>query len=115
MELDPNGKSNNELGCKLDLGKPKVIKGFLSYFPRAIISVSNISEFGAEKYAWNSWKSVNDGVERYQEAGARHLLESFISGPEDKDSELLHLSHQAWNAMASLELYLKEKENDGNK
>ena len=30
---------------------------------------------------------------------------------DDPDSELLHLAHEAWGAVATLELYLRERDN----
>jgi hypothetical protein len=32
----------------------------------------------------------------------------------DPDSQLLHASHAAWNALARLELMLREKEQESN-
>ena len=94
----------------MDAGKPQVVRGFMHYFPRAIMEVARISEFGASKYAWNGWEAVDDGIRRYQEAGARHILKEAIEGQNDSDSGLLHLAHEAWNAMATLELKLRELE-----
>ena len=30
---------------------------------------------------------------------------------KDDDSKLMHLKHEAWGALATLELYLREQEN----
>lgn len=97
------------IGMKFDSNKPLVIKGFIEYFPNAIAEVARVSEFGAIKYDWGNWKFVNNGVNRYTEALGRHLLASEETDPE---SALLHAAHIAWNAMARLELILKEKNND---
>lgn len=96
-------------GLKLDSEKPKIKKGFLEYFPRAIIEVAKLSEFGAKKYDWGNWQHVENGIERYSEAGVRHLLDSIIKGETDPESELLHATHEAWNALAKLELILRKK------
>lgn len=109
-EFDPNGVAAGSPGSKLDAGKPKVVQGVLRYFPRAIQAVAGISEFGANKYLWNGWESVPDGVARYEEAEVRHILKEEIEGIDDYDSLLHHKSHKAWNALASLELFLREQE-----
>lgn len=108
-EVDPNGKAPHELGAKLDLGKPCVWRGCLSYFPRSLTSIARVSTIGARKYAWKGWESVPDGFARYSDALARHFLaESWEE--VDKDTDCLHAEQVAWNACARLELLLKEKE-----
>lgn len=99
----------NIIGLKDDSKKPLVVQGFMQYFPNAIAEVARVSEFGAQKYAWGNWQFVHAGIERYTEALGRHLLANEEIDPE---SELLHAAHIAWNAMARLELILKEKNND---
>jgi hypothetical protein len=108
VEKDPDGIDVHSPGAKLDSGKPKVVKGLLHQFPAACAAVAEVSEFGAEKYTWGGWKAVENGVERYGDAGARHIVKEIIEGPTDSDSGLLHKAHKAWNALAELELYLEE-------
>jgi hypothetical protein len=110
MEIDPNGKSSHELGAKLDLGKPSIYRGALSYFPRSIAAIARVSEVGARKYAWKGWESVPDGILRYTDALARHLLAEGRGEEVDQDTKCLHAEQVAWNACARLELILKEKE-----
>ena len=107
VEADPNGKSPHEPGAKLDAGKPKIRKGLLEQFPRACIAVAQVSEFGAGKYTWGGWKTVPAGDERYGDAEVRHICKAAIEGLYDKDSGLLHRAHEAWNALAALELDLQ--------
>ncbi len=95
---------------KYDAGKAPVYQGAIDYFPRAIEAVAGISQFGASKYAWKGWEAVDDGYNRYSNALARHLLKPGIEGPFDSDSGLLHDAHAAWNALARLELYLRDEE-----
>lgn len=97
---------------KFDKGKPAVFRGLISYFPRALWSVAEISTFGAQKYAWNGWENVSEGFERYKDAQFRHALLEAMGETNDSDSELLHLAHEAWGALATLELYLREKNNN---
>lgn len=110
MEKDPNGKQPHEPGAKLDAGKSPLRRGLLEYFPRACFAVADVSAAGAEKYAWKGWESVPDGISRYGDAGLRHVLYASIEGPVDKDTGKLHAAHEAWNALARLELILREME-----
>lgn len=96
-------------GLKFDHAKPLVVKGVMHYFPRALIEVANLSQWGAEKYSWDGWESVPNGVERYREAIGRHLLGMKIDGPMDEETQMLHATAVAWNALATLELMLREK------
>jgi hypothetical protein len=109
-EEDPYGKKPGEPGAKLDLGKAPVFQGLVDYFPRACIAVADISGHGASKYDWKGWESVPNGINRYSNAMFRHAMKEIIEGPYDKDSKLLHKAHFAWNAMAVLELALRELE-----
>jgi hypothetical protein len=94
---------------KYDGGKAPVYRGGLSYFYPAIESVSAVSGFGASKYAWNGWRGVDNGIERYSDAMVRHLG-CYSQGEDvDPDSGLPHLAHSAWNALAILTLYLDEQ------
>jgi len=109
IETDPNGKSPNEPGSKLDFGKSPVFQGALAYFPRALMAVADVSQFGAKKYTWFGWKTVPDGQNRYTDALLRHLIYEGIGQDEDADSGLTHAAHAAWNALARLELLLEER------
>lgn len=108
-QADPTGKAAKEPGSKLDLGKSPVVRGALQYFPRALSSIAEVSQKGAEKYTWKGWESVPDGFVRYSDALGRHLLSESI---EDTDEETgcLHAAQVAWNALARLELLLKDRE-----
>jgi hypothetical protein len=104
-------------GKKLDNGKPPVWQGLRQYFPRALLAVSDISAYGANKYdlTYNdiNWRRVRDGFSRYSDALDRHLTGEFIDGPVDPESGRLHAAMAAWNALARLELLLRER--DGTK
>jgi hypothetical protein len=108
-ETDPTGKSAKEPGSKLDAGKAPVFQGLLDYFPRACMAVAEVSATGAEKYAWKGWETVPNGFVRYSDALARHLVKESTEGAFDVDTGLLHAAQVAWNAMARLELMLREK------
>lgn len=94
-------------GIKYDGGKAPIWRGALSYFPKAIEAVAEVSQFGANKYAWKGWEKVDDGFNRYSDALLRHLSKEAVE-LYDLDSKLLHAQHTAWNALARLELLLRE-------
>lgn len=110
IEADPNGKGQHEAGAKMDSGKSPVMQGALHYFPRAIKAVSDVSLVGAKKYAWKGWESVPDGVNRYGNALARHILAEETEGLIDADTDSLHAAQVAWNSLARLELILRRIE-----
>jgi len=95
---------------KYDAGKSPLYRGCLGYFPRALRAVADVSQFGASKYAWNGWEHVPDGFLRYTDGLARHLSYEGEGQEIDPDSQLLHAQHVAWNALARLELLLKERD-----
>jgi len=110
-ESDPNGKSSKEPGSKLDAGKVDTLRGAIRYFPKALEAVARVSELGARKYSWEGWRSVPDGIDRYGAALARHLaFEPFDTdeGAGGLGPDVLHASQVAWNALARLELILRE-------
>lgn len=110
VEIDPNGKSQHESGAKMDAGKVPIFQGLLDYFPRALLAVAEVSAAGAKKYAWKGWESVPDGVNRYENAMGRHIVNESIQGKFDPEG-FRHKAQRAWNDLAALELTLKEEEN----
>ena len=104
QHIDPH-----QPGAKLDTGKIRpslIIEGMA----RAVWAVSEVATFGAAKYTPDGWVLVPNGTERYADAGYRHTLKRAIGEPVDSESNLNHLAHEAWNALAKLDLYLREEE-----
>lgn len=95
---------------KYDGGKSPIYRGAVSYFPRAIGAVAAVSAFGASKYAWKGWEGVPDGFNRYSDAMVRHLAYEGQGEVLDTDSGLLHAAHAAWNALARLELLIRDRD-----
>jgi len=108
IEVDPKGLNKGDLGAKFDDGKPRCAE-ILGMFAHALWEVSKVGTFGADKYTMGGWQHVEEGVTRYSNAGMRHFLKEAMGEEVDKDSDLLHLSHEAWNGLAKLELYLREQ------
>lgn len=110
-EVHNNSAAIHTPGMKADHGKPQVVRGALRYFPEAVKAVAQLSQFGAEKYTWDGWRTVPDGEARYMEALMRHLLDE-AKGPFDAEWQergkvVLHATAVAWNALARLELMLE--------
>ncbi|CAH9015381.1 putative phosphodiestherase [Vibrio phage 511E55-1] len=108
IKQDPNGIDQHDSGAKLDAGKPMAGR-LLGMFGGALMAVAEVGTFGAKKYTEGGWQHVEDGFKRYDDAGMRHFLKRGMGEELDPESELPHLAHEAWNALAKLELYLREK------
>lgn len=108
-ERDPYDMDPHAPGAKLDAGKCRI--GLIMHgFPRALLAVGDVGTHGAAKYTRDGWVKVPDGVERYTDAMYRHLLAEGRAELVDRDSGLLHAAHAAWNALARLELMLRDSE-----
>lgn len=108
MEKDPNGKDQHEPGAKLDAGKirPSLV---ISGFAQALSAVAAVGTYGANKYTDNGWMEVPGGIERYSDAMLRHTLSEMSGEENDQESGLSHAAHAAWNALATLELKIRAK------
>ena len=106
-EADPDGLDAHSPGAKLDQGKPDA--SLLFMFGKALTAVAAVGTFGAQKYTRGGWQHVDGGRDRYTAALLRHLFKEHY-GSNDPDSGLLHAAHAAWNALARLELELREQE-----
>ena len=106
-DLTDDGK-----GKKYDSGK-SMVGTLCRVFPHALLGVGQCIEFGTHKYPNpDNWKLVDGAFTRYQDSMMRHYLK-FLAGQEkDSETKLLHLKHMVWNALAVLELYLMENEDE---
>jgi hypothetical protein len=109
IESDPNGTPQHAPGAKLDAGKTRLWLVF-SGFARALEEVGKVGTFGAKKHCDDGWKSVPDGYARYSSAMLRHIMKEARGEAIDPDFGLLHAAHAAWNALARLEILLKENQ-----
>ncbi len=109
VQSDPYGKNQHEPGAKVDAGKVRMhlITGGMA---RALVEVAKIGTFGAAKYTDDGWVSVPDGFRRYEDAQQRHAAYRHMGEEFDPESGFAHLAHEAWNALAKLDLYLRQKE-----
>lgn len=102
-DLTDDGK-----GKKYDVGK-SMVGTLCRVFPRALLGVGKCIEFGTHKYPKpDNWKLVEGAYTRYQDSLMRHYLKFLAGEIRDSETNLLHLTHMAWNCLAVLELYLME-------
>lgn len=113
----------HEPGAKLDGDKPDA--SLLELFPRALLSVALVGTYGQAKYTRGGWQKVKDGIRRYTAAMIRHWFKEQTEGTYDQDpyydteigkpfkGKIRHDAQVAWNALARLELRLREEENNG--
>lgn len=94
-------------GLKYDTGKPRIFE-MLEDFKEPMIEIAKVWAFGADKYEKHNWAYVDNAIDRYSNALLRHMLEGET---KDDESELLHASHVAWNAIVRLYFIIqKQKE-----
>lgn len=109
IEADPHGTDAHAPGAKLDAGKNQL--GLIFHgFPRALQAVGEVGTYGAQKYSPNGWLHVPDGERRYTDAMYRHLMKEAQGEHIDPETELMHAAQSAWNALARLELMLRNGE-----
>lgn len=89
--------------------KAKLFTVLVKQFPLAFKAVAKRSQIGHEKYADidQDWQGFTvTPYEEYQNAIVRHVM---LDGEPD-ETELDHLAATAWNALALLELKLRNAE-----
>lgn len=101
-------KDCNLLGEKTNKNKPQISLLF-KQFPKALEAIAKCSEYGHQKYKESdldflNYQRVYGGSKTYADAGLRHRLEQ----GNDLESGLPHQFHVAWNALAELEIWIKE-------
>lgn len=101
-----NATQHLQAGKKHDQGKaqPALVLHSMS---RAVQAVVEVATFGAGKYSPDNWLLVPDAINRYSNAKQRHMLLGATES-HDEESGLLHAAHEAWNALAVLELMLRD-------
>ena len=99
---------------KYDDCKVAVFRGAVGRFPLALQEVAKVSTYGCNKYSVPlgdmNFLDVPDGFMRYTDAVARHLMQEVADGPVNaEDGGVLHAAQVAWNALARLEIYLRNR------
>ena len=90
---------------KLEKTKPR-IGLMISDFSNALLEVSKVTTFDAQRHAPGTWKLALDAQDRYADDMYRHL---FARHQEtvDAESKLSHVAHAAWNALVLLEIEIQ--------
>ena len=83
-------------------------------FPRALTAVAEASAYGHNKYRETdkdmlNFTRVDNAESRYRGALMRHERDRYTDGYLDSESNLPHIYHKAWNALAELEMHLKDQ------
>jgi hypothetical protein len=106
-----HGNQSPGQGTKHDAGKPRLAV-VLRKFKRALAQVALADEQGDAEYGPDNWERVPNGVNRYSDSMVRHAAEGRGIDPKSK---LLHATHAAWDALAVLELMLREADEPTSK
>lgn len=92
-------------GKKYDTGKPM----FSLIPPLAELEVAKVLTYGAEKYAPNNWKYVDNAFDRYLSAARRHINMVQLGETHDPETGLHHYAHAICNLLFLLEKELDQK------
>lgn len=91
--------------------KVSVIRSALDRFPRALLEVAKVSEYGCWKYGVplgdRDFLRSPTIIEDCTDALGRHKIAEVLEGPVNaRDGDMLHAAQLAWNALARLEAML---------
>ena len=95
-------------GIKYDQGKLRLAEMITDFAPE-LEELCKVWEFGANKYGKSNWKDLEYAEIRYTNALLRHLIAEEQEGAYDKESNLLHAAHIAFNALARMHFILQDK------
>lgn len=115
-EEEDKEEAEEELkGVKTDSSKVDISVLF-KQFPRALTAVAEASAYGHQKYIEHdldmlNFTRVENAESRYRGALMRHERDRYTEGYLDSESNLPHIYHKAWNALAELEMHLKNIDN----
>ena len=90
-------------GIKYDSEKPKM--NLLP--PKAIVEISKVLTFGAEKYDAENWRKLDDLQNRYTAGALRHIFAHMDGEQLDPETYLSHLAHALCCLLFKLEIELE--------
>jgi len=91
---------------KADAGKPRPTLLEIGC-TRALMAVQATLDYGERKYEAHSWQKVPGAQQRYDDAARRHRIARDMGENHDRESGLLHLSHEIICNLFLLELMIK--------
>jgi hypothetical protein len=102
LEQEMEGqKQQNALPSDYHKKKADMGKDMWHFIPMGILrGVARVLTFGAQKYAADSWQTVDDAEVRYFSAMIRHHCHHYLDGEfYDEESGLPHWAHFLCNAV----------------
>lgn len=112
-EIPPPARSMSS-ATAAKYAKDPVWAGVLARFPMALREVAKVSAWGTRKHNVPiddmSFLTIPDAYRIYSDACGRHLLDEAVEGPVNAaDGDLLHAAQLAWDALARLEVFLRQR------
>jgi len=98
----------SEMGRKFDTDKPQ----YSLLPPEALLEVVKVLTFGAQKYAPDNWRYVDNARQRYFDAANRHMWQWWNGESYDEETMHHHLASAISNLMFVLETELNEHKNE---
>ena len=94
-------------GIKYDSEKP-----MMQLLPsKALVEVSKVLSFGANKYGKGNWRELDDLQDRYTGGVLRHIFAHMDDEYKDPETNYSHLAHAVCGLLFKLEIELeKDKE-----
>ena len=91
-------------GKKYDSSKPRM------YLlpPKAVVEVSNVLTFGAEKYDEENWRKLDNLQNRYTGGALRHIFAHLDGELKDEETNYSHLAHAICCLLFKLEIELEK-------
>lgn len=127
-EWNSSPKAQPETGAPLETSaalaakqaKAPVAGGVVQLFPRSMHILAMLSKAGADKYGTTvstiQFLDTPGAYELHTDAMVRHIVDEALEGPVNhKDGGALHAAQAAWNALARLEVFLKNVEEPNGK
>jgi hypothetical protein len=98
---------NAPIGRKFDSEKP-----MMQLLPsKALVEVSKVLSFGANKYGKENWRELDNLQDRYTGGALRHIFAHMDDEFKDPETNYSHLAHAVCGLLFKLEIELeKDKE-----
>ena len=97
-------------GKKFDKGKIM----FALIPPLAELEVAKVLTYGAQKYAPDNWRYVDNAASRYTSAARRHINMVMLGEELDEETQCHHYAHAICCLMFMLEMKLEENHEKGS-